>query len=91
MAEADVRPLDEEATREVKRWLRSSVLDRSVSTPMPFLFSAYRAQGGRRSSAEFSDAIVRGCPGLTVRRCRGRMVVDGAAPRWDVETLRRLL
>lgn len=85
------RPRNAEAELDVKAWLRTCVLAAGVSTPMQFLFAAYRLQAGRRTSAEFADAIVRGCPGIAVRRKRGRAVVDGVAPSWNEASLTRAI
>lgn len=81
------RVVDLTAEREVKAWLRNSVLAPAVSTPLQFLYMAYRVQGGRRSAAEFADVIVHRCAGLRIERLRDKAVVHGVAPRWTPETL----
>lgn len=79
--------IDPVVEQEVKSWLRGSVLSPGVSTPLQFLYMAYRVQGGRRSAAEFANVILHACKGLRVEAMRGKAVVHGAAPRWTPESL----
>lgn len=72
----------EDAERDVKSWLRTCHLRPGVSTPVRFLYGAYRAQGGRRSYAEFAGVIVCRCKGLRTATVGGAAVVHGVAPRW---------
>lgn len=87
MSEQPSKVIDVAHELEVKGWLRSSVLTRSTSTPLKFLYMAYRLQGGRRSASEFADVIVHRCKGLKVTKHEGIIVVHGVAPRWDAGSL----
>lgn len=79
------------AIAEVKSWLRNSILSPAAATPMRFLYMAYRLQGGRWSARDFSDVIVHRCPGIRTEKRGDSTVVFGVAPRWDAESLTRVI
>lgn len=87
MSEQPDKVIDVNLELEIKGWLRGSVLSKGTSTPLQFLFMAYRLQGGRRSASEFADVIVHRCKGLKVTKHEGKVVVHGVAPRWDAGSL----